>query len=417
MKHALTKVTLKVKSGDKYVKEITSLSINAATGGELHFKNGGFEWTNVTNTYSYTPSATTDLTFAATDQGRDVATFLLLPTATVTATFSLSYKVKDITGNEKITRTFTAQALPSNPQWTPGAHITYTINLSEKTATVTTKITAWEKDTSHSFDVKTFYPNDLKIGDYFYDDGSWSDGGLRVHITGTNQRTWAAPFPAPVTTNPQTGKERKLIGIVFSTTVGDKDKEKGWTHGYVMGSYIYRGQGGAGAFTTLTGGDRPSQGVALNISNQNLGSYNGYDLCQRLMTDSHWNAGTASSVFPAVYNTCVLHNQTVPTPTGTSTWYLPNADQLHLLWKNLGGTDWRVSNAALTNLTAQVRKTGSSFSFDGVTAYYTCNDFSNQWGYRVRAAQYGGKNEDFTWRVPTKGANLTHGAHIPVLAF
>ena len=48
LRHALTKVTLKVKSGDKYVKEITSLSINAATSGELHFKDGGFEWKNVT---------------------------------------------------------------------------------------------------------------------------------------------------------------------------------------------------------------------------------------------------------------------------------------------------------------------------------------------------------------------------------
>lgn len=56
---------------------------------------------------------------------------------------------------------------------------------------------------------------DPKIGDYFYSDGTWSDGGLRKSADGSIKI--ASPKPAPVLTNPNTGAARKVVGIVFQT--------------------------------------------------------------------------------------------------------------------------------------------------------------------------------------------------------
>lgn len=67
---------------------------------------------------------------------------------------------------------------------------------------------------------KLLSPNTLKPGDYFYSDGTWSDGGLRkVNDNGTLE--WADTKPEPVS-----GK--KVIGIVFSTNtdrMGKGEKE------------------------------------------------------------------------------------------------------------------------------------------------------------------------------------------------
>lgn len=66
---------------------------------------------------------------------------------------------------------------------------------------------------------KTYQASDLKIGDYFYADGTWSDGGLR-QITSQGY-VWEEPKPSP-----QSGKT--VIGLVFSTDLdrmGQGEKE------------------------------------------------------------------------------------------------------------------------------------------------------------------------------------------------
>ena len=406
LRHALTKVTLKVKSGDKYVKEITSLSINAATSGELHFKDGGFEWKNVTGNYGYPPATTTDLKFAATDREREIATFFLLPTATVTATYSIAYTVKTTTGTDVLTRTFSALPLSSAPLWTAGAHIVYTINLSERTATVTAGVTDWERDTGNSYDVCTYYPDDLKVGDYFYDDGSWSDGGLRMYVTGTNQRQWETPFPAPVLINPSTGISRNVIGIVFHTTASDTDKANGWTHGYAMGLKYYTGNKADGSWARNAGYNTaiPDGGGESD--------FDGYTHCQQLMADAEWTANNTN--FPAFNNTCVTHNANVPAPATTSGWYLPSAGQLVSIFNNLGGG---VSNNGLTNIGSHMGKaTGSTVGLSNWCIYYS----SNESGDRAWAIMfYGGGaliQRLLYAKVPYDSRCQT-GGHIPVLAF
>ncbi|MCM1519577.1 MAG: hypothetical protein NC098_02195 [Lachnoclostridium sp.] len=71
---------------------------------------------------------------------------------------------------------------------------------------------------------------DPKVGDYFYSDGTWSDGGLiSIDADGRNA-VWAAEKPAPI-------EGKTVVGIVFCTNpdrMADVDKEAGFTHGYVI---------------------------------------------------------------------------------------------------------------------------------------------------------------------------------------
>lgn len=59
--------------------------------------------------------------------------------------------------------------------------------------------------------VKPFTADDLKIGDYYYSDGTTSDGGYRKYPDGST----AILNIKPVLTNPTRGTERTCIGIVY----------------------------------------------------------------------------------------------------------------------------------------------------------------------------------------------------------
>lgn len=69
-----------------------------------------------------------------------------------------------------------------------------------------------------------------KIGDYYYSDGTWSDGGLvSIEPDGTNP-VWAETKPAPI-------EGKTVIGIVFQTDqsrIAETEKSRGFTHGYVV---------------------------------------------------------------------------------------------------------------------------------------------------------------------------------------
>ena len=70
-----------------------------------------------------------------------------------------------------------------------------------------------------------------KVGDYFYSDGTWSDGGLiSIDANGCNA-VWAEQRPAPI-------EGKTVVGIVFTTNpdrIAEADKDAGYTHGYVIG--------------------------------------------------------------------------------------------------------------------------------------------------------------------------------------
>lgn len=49
-----------------------------------------------------------------------------------------------------------------------------------------------------------------KIGDYYYSDGTWSDGGFLGFAEDGITARWAEPKPAPV-------EGKTVIGIIFQT--------------------------------------------------------------------------------------------------------------------------------------------------------------------------------------------------------
>ena len=55
--------------------------------------------------------------------------------------------------------------------------------------------------------------NQLKPGDYYYNDGSWSDGGFRTKDPITERIDMVDM--GPVLTNPMTGNSRSVVGVVF----------------------------------------------------------------------------------------------------------------------------------------------------------------------------------------------------------
>lgn len=83
-----------------------------------------------------------------------------------------------------------------------------------------------------SIDVTTpSLQRDPKVGDYFYSDGTWSDGGLISIDPDGQNAVWAAEKPEPLA-----GKT--VVGIVFNTNpdrIAEADKADGFTHGYVIG--------------------------------------------------------------------------------------------------------------------------------------------------------------------------------------
>ncbi|MCD8183284.1 MAG: fimbrillin family protein [Bacteroides sp.] len=333
MRHALTKVILRVKSGDKYAKEITVLSIHASNKGELHFNNDGFEWKNITTGgEDYIPAAGTDLNFAVAGTERDVVTFYMLSTGTVDATYSLTYKVKKEDGTEVLTKSVTDVKLPSTPLWKTGATVVYTFSLYEQTATVSTETinewTAGAAETSYT----TFTENDLKVGDYYYSDGTTSDGGLRKASVGKDANTGGQTGSILVkdkydyeTKSPD--KNKTCVGIVFYVGQGEGDDVANYSSfgmnridGYVV------------ALTDCGDKDKTNWGPTGDIEgiyNANPTTdlnFNGFVNTETVKKLSNYSSYTA-------FYKAVNYSGTRPT-TKASTWYLPSVTQLRWVYSS-----------------------------------------------------------------------------------
>lgn len=170
--------------------------------------------------------------------------------------------------------------------------------------------------------VQLFKADELKIGDYFYSDGTWSDGGLRKRYEDGSMVT-ADPKPAP-----EEGKT--VVGIVFQTDpsrIGAKEKEKlgaGKAHGLVMSVKNAATKQGWG----------PGEDEGLKKCKTKADSYNdisGYGNCERIRS----NRGNFDN-YPA-FKAADDYNTTSPVPATTTGWYLPASGQWWDILQNLGG--------------------------------------------------------------------------------
>lgn len=218
-----------------------------------------------------------------------------------------------------------------------GHAYSYIITLTAKGIEVTSVTSsAWAGGSSEDVTnrpVKTYTASVLKPGDYYYDDGTWSDGGLRKLYLDDNSAEFATSMPAPVT-----GKT--LIGIVFYVGHHPLDQsdysstgiERSKCHGYVVAC------ANAGTGTCKWGPD----GITENWGFSN---WNGYEQTQKIISI----AGRSNlSTYPATYAIVEEYESSHPAPDKSSGWFFPSAAQVvtvietRALWytKSTYGVRW-----------------------------------------------------------------------------
>ena len=193
---------------------------------------------------------------------------------------------------------------------------------------------------------QSFTSDELKIGDYYYSDGTWSDGGLR-RIYSDGSMEIATPKPAPML-NTESGASRTVIGIIFQTDpnrIGTAEKSKlgeGNVHGLVMAVKSISGAttwGPPGFEVNMT---------KCDSKKKNYNDISGYGNCEFIRNNhGHFTNHPAFKAADAWNASDSEHKA----PESTTGWFLPSSGQLWDIMQNLG------SCPALARLDEQTSET------------------------------------------------------------
>lgn len=174
---------------------------------------------------------------------------------------------------------------------------------------------------------QSFTADELKIGDYFYSDGTWSDGGLRkIYADGSMHIDYYKPGPL---------RGKTVVGIVFQTDksrIGKKEKEKlggeDKVHGLVMAVK------NANAAEKVIWSNESRYLDLLNdcvSKSNNYSDISGYGNCESIRSlEGNFDKYPALQAVDGYNTTC-------PVPTTTTGWYLPSSGQWWDILQNLGG--------------------------------------------------------------------------------
>lgn len=195
-----------------------------------------------------------------------------------------------------------------------------------------------------------FSSSDLKIGDYYYSDGSTSDGGYRKYKDGSTKLLEILP----VLVNPKIGMGRTVVGIVFwagDATAKDKTLKKDHgdcTHGLVVALggdaetvwqdpnisvQDWLDSNNSEGYLAVAGG------IGVGDPVNNIQGYNNTKVIEA------FNAANPDYAVQAVQKV-VEYRTEVHAPDNSSGWYLPSAKELALLCggekENIGGIGYDV---------------------------------------------------------------------------
>lgn len=165
-----------------------------------------------------------------------------------------------------------------------------------------------------------------KIGDYYYSDGTWSDGGLiSIDSNGKNAQ-WADAKPAPV-------EGKTVIGIVFQTDparFSDDENNAGYNHGLVF--CLKSAHGDKSTETRYAFDDERIDFLGgRKYGSSWYGDLSGYTTNKRVLSNF---VGELNQV-PAFD---FVHTDFSPAaPANTSGWFIPSIGQLWDFVVNLGG--------------------------------------------------------------------------------
>lgn len=213
--------------------------------------------------------------------------------------------------------------------------------------------------------------SDLKLGDYYYADGTWSDGGLRkLYPDGEYEAETIAPL---------TGTDKRIIGIVIyagrhATDNSDYTKaltEGGPTISGNVNGYAMAITNATGTRTSVTD-DRPAWLIGPggggdyiydleSYISTNQYNWNGYANCQGIhnFVKDHADEGFEMRHFQAAW-VCEIYGyrnwdydgsvngrdytwqKLLKAPAGTSGWFLPSIGQLAYIRTNVNYLDERL---------------------------------------------------------------------------
>lgn len=355
-RHALTRVKVKVEAGEGFTGiTVNSLSVQTKKAGTVAITSTAasnfFQWSNIaTGTANdITCTATLASSTVAAGSTEEMATFFLLPVA---ATSNTSEKAKftiNYTMNGTMPETKTAEAeVSSMTDWLPATSITYTLKVTRTGVTVAvSNIGVWT-GTDSTVDkggeiAEGYKADDIKTGDYFYEDGTWSDGGYRMLVDGTMMQYDISPVEG-----------KNCIGIVYANGKTGTERED------AVSNYSGTGLQNAASIQGYVARLDITSGVRRGGNSSNSATaFNGYSNTQKLST----------SVSNPREVREVIINSTPAAPSSTSGWYV----------MSLGQTRYAYEQRDILNKSRSRVKTSSG-------SYYGNMDFSNLWTSSFKAA-------------------------------
>lgn len=190
-------------------------------------------------------------------------------------------------------------------------------------------------DVNYTYDKYTTATRELKVGDYYYADGSICPGDMK--------------------NIPSNG----CVGVIFSTTTSAADAGLGWSNGYVMSLFDTDDTNTKYSWSTVNE-DIPNLKLyekSVDSFTSAFADYDGYSATQAILA--------ATSYSPTVYaavNAAVTYDKEIP--SSTSGWYLPSVGQVALIINELGAKKGTKPTSLFTPQNAMDGLSGGSGKFD-----------------------------------------------------
>lgn len=222
----------------------------------------------------------------------------------------------------------------------PGKKYVYNITvMKEGFSVVRYEVSEWDtevKDVYHRETVNGYRAQDLKPFDYYYSDGTWSDGGYRRFKDGTEAWLDIAPTEG-----------KQVIGIVFQTNknrMSQAEIKKSWEHGYAVSLTIC----GSSSYISWNYLQWGPKGNNTSIEQDAVTTFTackdfifGYEATQKVINDIGKGSVEAleDTEYKAFYHACQYgktdNTKQYAAPEKSSGWYLPSVGQWWDITENL----------------------------------------------------------------------------------
>lgn len=246
-----------------------------------------------------------------------------------------------------------------------------------------------------------YAPYDLKIGDFYYSDGTTSDGGYRKYQDGST-----AILPVMPVLKGADGKDRTVIGIVYSTDVSRigaaatealKKNRVNSPHGLVM-ALTNASEGCRWGNKKIDENTSGNEGEPFNANTDKLQKqYNNVDG----YGETHWiidtyknSSATLQDTYTAFYHadrygTPESGTGQYAAPSNTTGWFIPGMGQWWDILSNLGGINLDeyktvtnkyytsipdVSETAVANMNRYLEKISNVTQFRKNTYYWSSSE-------------------------------------------